>query len=90
MKDPTKSLSQVIAGIDNARDVLHDDFPFRSLFLNGEMLDLDMTGTSGDDRNDSFTNSVQWHQTFSQGIEFCKNVLEILGSLGTSVSWWGQ
>ena len=46
MKDPTKSFGQIIAGIDDARDVSHDDLLDSSPFLDGEMQDLDITGTS--------------------------------------------
>ena len=45
VQDPTESLSQIITGIDNSRDVLHDKIFHGLPFLNGEILDLNMTGT---------------------------------------------
>ena len=47
VKDQTESFGQIITGIDNSWDVLHDKLFPGLPFLNGEIMDFNMTGTRG-------------------------------------------
>ena len=49
MKNPAERLGEVITRVDDARDVMHDDFTILFPFLDGEVLDGDMTRTIGGD-----------------------------------------
>ena len=43
MQYPTKRFGEVIGGIDDARDVVHDDFTGFLPILNGKVLNIDVT-----------------------------------------------
>ena len=47
MKNPTKRLRQVVTDVDDARTVLQDDVAFVSPFLDGKMLDFDVSCMGG-------------------------------------------
>ena len=46
MKNPAESFGQIITGIDNPRDVFHDNLSLSLPFLDSEILDLNVTGMS--------------------------------------------
>ena len=43
MKNLAENFGPIIAGVDNPRNMLHHNLSFGTPFLNGKMLDLDMT-----------------------------------------------
>ena len=43
VENPTKRFSKIITGVDNARDVSHDEVTFILPILNGKMLNVDMS-----------------------------------------------
>ena len=42
MEDPAKRLGEVIAGVDDSRDMMHQDFLIFFPFLDGEVLNGNM------------------------------------------------
>ena len=86
---PTKSLGEAIAGVDDPGKVLHNDIPLFAPFLNGEMLDLDMSRTrSGSgfvdhiERSNIVNQQTGWTRT--EGIKCRQHVAKILDDLGSS------
>lgn len=45
--DPANRLGPIVAGVDNIRNILHDDISGFMPFLNSIMLDLDLTCMNG-------------------------------------------
>ena len=86
---PTESLGEAIAGVDDSRKVLHNDIPLFAPFLNGEMLDLDMTRPrSGSgfvdhiERGNIVNQQTGWTRT--EGIKFQQHIAKIFDNLGSS------
>ena len=50
MEDQTKRLGQIVAGVDNSRNMLHNTIFSFIAFLDCVMLDLDVIGTRGGTR----------------------------------------
>ena len=78
MKNPAKSFGHVVTGIDDSWEVLHDDIPSVSPFLNGIMLDFDVSGMwSGtgfiDHSQSSLVVNEECGRTRSNGVEFLEN-----------------
>ena len=47
VKGPAKRLGGLVAGVDDARDVAHDDITSSAPCLNREVLDVNMAGARG-------------------------------------------
>ena len=84
---PTESLGEAITGVDNPGKVLHNDIPLFAPFLDGEMLDLDMTRTrSGSgfvdhiERGNIVNQQTGWTRT--EGIKLRQHIAKILDDLG--------
>ena len=83
---PTESLGKPIAGVDDPRKMLHNDISLFTPFLNGEMLDLDMTRTrSGSgfvdhiERGNIVAQQTGWTRT--EGTKFRQHIVKIFDDL---------
>ena len=87
-QNPSKSLGKPITGVDHPGKVLHNNIPLFAPFLNGEMLDFDMTRTrSGSgfvdhiERSNIVDQQTSWTRT--ERIKFRQYIAKILDDLGS-------
>ena len=59
MKNPAESLGKIIAGVENPRDMFHDNLFLGNPFLNCKTLNLDMNASSNFYNNERALKGLQ-------------------------------
>ena len=88
MEHPSKNLGQIIARIENPCEMFHDNVAFLAPFLNGKVLDLDVTSTRCgtvfvDHRFCSLIVDVQQGWCRGQSIKFKEDISKVFCNLTT-------
>ena len=89
VENPANTFGKSVAGVDGAFDVLEEDMSSTFPILDGEVLDVDVSGAFGrassiDHFDGRFVVFVKNGRTFLSEAKLMENEVEVFGNLGSS------